>query len=52
MRKDESEIKVVVSYGDMDLLECITNMILATCQATLSTDIINNKVETECDESG
>ena len=52
MRKDESEIKVAISYGDMDLLECVTNMILATCQASTSTDIINNKVEKECAGSG
>lgn len=52
MRKDESEIKVVISYGDKDLLECVTNMILSTCQAFSSTDIINNKVEKECVDSG
>lgn len=48
MRKEESEIKVIISYGDKDLLECITNMILSTCQAYSTTDIINNKVEKEC----
>lgn len=52
MRKEENEIWVEISYGDKELLECITNMILSTCQAAPSTDIINNKVEKERVRSG
>lgn len=52
MRKEENEIWVEISYGEKDLMECITNMILSTCQAYSSTDIINNKVEKECADSG
>lgn len=52
MRIEESEIKVEVTFGDKSLLECISNMLLGTCQAYSSTDIINNKVEKECAGSG
>lgn len=52
MRREESEIKVEVTFGDKDLMECITNMLLCTCKEYFSTDIINNKVEKECIGSG